>query len=105
MSVIALNGGEHKAVAETETRLAIGTVTEPSEPEPESDFDWSDPDNLMLVEQPATACYVNRENSLVIRQRRWPVEDAFVIITAPNVHDFIDKLTDLFVPSVGKKRR
>jgi hypothetical protein len=59
------------------------------------DFDWNDPDLVQIEEQPHTAIYINPHGSLVIRQRRWPDDDAIVIITRGALGDFIDKATDL----------
>jgi hypothetical protein len=70
--------------------------------ENDSDFNWSDDDSIILREQPATACYFNKEGSLVIRQRRWPDDDTFIFIAAGSIADFLDKLTDICgIPSVG----
>ena len=50
-------------------------------PEPSGDFDWNDTDSVVLTEQPETAVYWNPNGDLVIRQRRWPDDDVFVVIT------------------------
>ncbi len=51
----------------------------------------------MLKEQPATAIYRNRENSVIIRQQAaWDRdEDSFVFITEQNAMAFLDQLCDL----------
>jgi hypothetical protein len=71
-------------------------------PEPSGDFDWNDAEAVVLHEQPATAVYFNKEGSLVIRQRRWPDDDAFIYIAETSIADFLDKLTDICgIPSFG----
>ena len=65
-------------------------------PETDPDFDWDDPEAVVLREQPETAVYWNPKGELVIRQRRdYPDEDQFIYIAAANVDSFIDKLTDI----------
>ena len=65
-------------------------------PEAKSDFDWSNPENVALQDQPATALYFNRYGALVIRQcRAWDQdEDTFVYISPENIDDFLNKITD-----------
>ena len=64
------------------------------------DFDWSDPESLVLSEQPETAIYWNPRGELVIRQRRWPDDDSILFISASNVGQFVDRLTDIVgIPS------
>jgi hypothetical protein len=71
-------------------------------PEPSEDFDWSNDSSIILREQPTTAVYFNKEGSLVIRQRRWPDDDAFIYIAETCIADFLDKLTDACgIPSMG----
>ena len=66
------------------------------------DFDWSDPESLVLSEQPETAIYWNPRGELVIRQRRWPDDDSILFISASNVGQFVDRLTDIVgIPSMG----
>jgi hypothetical protein len=81
----------------------VPAVVEP--PEPESDeFDWCGDDSVVLQEQPKTAAYLNSNNSLVIRQRNWPDDDSFIVIAANNIHDFLDKITDVAgIPSIGRR--
>ena len=70
--------------------------------EPTDKFDWSDPEVVVLREQPETACYFNTANDLVIRQRRYPDDDSIIIIAANNIDTFLDKITDVCgVPSFG----
>jgi hypothetical protein len=70
--------------------------------ESEEDFDWSQDDSIILPEQPATACYFNKREELVIRQRRWPDDDVFIFISPASVAKFLDKITDTCgVPSAG----
>jgi hypothetical protein len=58
---------------------------------------------VVLPQQEATAVYVNRDNDVVIRQRRWPEDDVFIYIQNANVMTFIDKLCDVAgIPSFGK---
>jgi hypothetical protein len=72
-----------------------------------SDFDWvKNEDDIVLRSQPETAIYFNPHGSLVIRQRNWPDDDAFVVINAESIDRFIDKLTDIIgIPSVGRPKR
>jgi hypothetical protein len=60
-------------------------------------FDWINDESIVLKEQPATAIYRNRENSIVIRQQAaWDrEEDTFVFITEQNAMAFLDQLCDL----------
>lgn len=70
-------------------------------------FDWNDDDSVVLHEQPETAIYWNPHGALVIRQRAsWnEYDDPFVVVAANNVHDFLDRLTDICgIPSAGKRR-
>jgi hypothetical protein len=84
-------------------------VIDPPAPKPSADapeakdFDWNDTESVVLHEQPATACYFNEDGGLVIRQRRWPDDDSWVVIAADQIDTFVDKLTDIIgIPSVGK---
>ena len=73
-------------------------------PEADLKFDWSDTESVVLPEQYATACYFNKTGELVIRQKRWPDDDAFIYIAPDQIVQFIDKLTDIIgIPSVGKR--
>ena len=85
---------------------ALVVVPPEQKAEPEAkDFDWSSDNSIILREQPETAVYFNKENSLVIRQRRWPDENAFIVIAEPTIDQFLDKLTDACgIPSVGKAK-
>jgi hypothetical protein len=76
--------------------------TEISVSESEEDFDWSQDDSIILPEQPATACYFNKREELVIRQRRWPDDDVVIFISPASITKFLDKITDVCgVPSAG----
>jgi hypothetical protein len=68
-------------------------LPQPENAQPTKEFDWRNDDSIILCEQPETAVYFNRQNSLVIRQRRWPDEDAFIYITEPHIDAFLDKIT------------
>jgi hypothetical protein len=58
------------------------------------EFDWTG-DNVVLLEQPATAVYFNRDGDLVIRQRAtFQDDDPAIFITAGNIDRFLDKLCD-----------
>lgn len=60
------------------------------------EFDWADnADAIVLPEQSATAIYFNDDGGLVIRQQRWPDDDSYIVITKPNISEFLDKLTDV----------
>ena len=67
------------------------------------DFDWTG-DNVVLLEQPATAVYFNRDGDLVIRQRAtFQDDDPAIFITVDNIDRFLDKLCDACgVFSAGK---
>ena len=72
-------------------------------PEPSEDFDWSDTESVVLSEQRETAIYWNASGELVIRQKCWPDDDVWVVITDGQVDRFLDKLTDICgIPSIGK---
>ena len=72
-------------------------------PEPSEDFDWSDTESVVLSEQRETAIYWNASGELVIRQKCWPDDDVWVVITEGQVDRFLDKLTDICgIPSIGK---
>jgi hypothetical protein len=67
------------------------------------DFDWSDPRLTTIEEQPQTAIYINASGSLVIRQWRYPEDDAIAIITRSALDDFLEKVTDVGgIPSFGR---
>jgi hypothetical protein len=76
-----------------------------AQPDSESDaeeFDWNDESSIVLRAQAETAIYRNPVGDLVIRQRNWPDEDSFVVITANCEAQFIDQLTDMMgIPSFG----
>jgi hypothetical protein len=75
----------------------------PENAPPATDFNWDDAEAVVLHEQPETAVYWNPNGDLVIRQRRWPEDDVFVVITESSVDRFLDKLTDICgIPSMGK---
>jgi hypothetical protein len=118
------SGGKPQRFCSTDCRLAfhseaqrsqrsptcstLPAVIDPQAPKPSadapganSDFDWSDRESVVLHEQPATSCYFNEEGGLVIRQKRWPDDDTWVVIAADQIDTFIDKLTDIIgIPSV-----
>jgi hypothetical protein len=72
-------------------------------PERSKDFDWSSDSSIILREQPVTACYFNADGPLVIRQRRWPDDDAIIVIAESSLDIFLDKLTDACgIPSFGR---
>lgn len=48
-----------------------------------SDFDWSDQEDVVLPEQPATAVYVNPRGHIVIRQQD-DHEDVWIIVQPQN---------------------
>jgi hypothetical protein len=89
---------------------ALPAVIDPLEPKSpsdapgaNSDFDWNnDTECVVLAEQRQTAVYWNPSGDLVIRQRAWPDEDPYVVISKSSLDEFIDKLCDVAgVPSVG----
>lgn len=50
------------------------------------DFDWvDDRADLVIHEQPATAVYISSDGTIVIRQHRWPDEDAVVHFRPENL--------------------
>jgi hypothetical protein len=64
---------------------------------------FPDHENVVLQAQDLTSIYFNNDNSLVIRQHRWPDEDHWIIVTRDNIETFLDELTDRCgVPSIGK---
>jgi hypothetical protein len=74
----------------------------PAAPDSE-DFDWSDDSVVVIREQPETAIYFNLAGGLVIRQRKWPDDDAWVYINRELIQSFIDKLCDVVgIPSLGR---
>jgi hypothetical protein len=75
----------------------------PAFTEPCDEFDWNDESLVVLREQPETAIYFNPEGSLVIRQRRYLEDDPYVVISAANINEFLDKLTEACgVPEMGR---
>jgi hypothetical protein len=85
-------------------------INEPHQPAPvpvvdnDHDFDWNDTNTVVLREQPETAIYYNPSGDLVIRQRRWPDDDMFVVISEHSLMAFIDRLTDMAgIPSAGRQ--
>ena len=71
-------------------------------PEPSEDFDWNDTESVVLTEQRETAIYWNPNGDLVIRQKCWPDDDVWVVISKSSVDQFLDKLTDICgIPSFG----
>lgn len=79
-------------------------------PEPENapagtteEFDWNDPDSMVLLEQRETAIYWNPRGEIVIRQRSYFDDDSVIYVAPKNIADFIDKLTDIAgIPSAGR---
>jgi hypothetical protein len=57
-------------------------------PEPSGDFDWNDGDSVVLTEQRETAIYWNPNGDLVIRQKCWPDDDVWVVISKGSVDQF-----------------
>jgi hypothetical protein len=51
------------------------------------EFDWSDREFIAIPAQPKTACYLNLDGDLVIRQQGdWPPgDDVYVVIARANV--------------------
>jgi hypothetical protein len=102
---VAQRGGPHVggddltlAKPSLEENLTSGFRAGSTAPSPDPDrFDWINDDSVVPTEQPATAIYRNRENSIVIRQQAaWDrEEDSFVVITTQNVMAFVDQLCDL----------
>src|SRR5262245_16886548 len=60
------------------------------------DFDWDNPeeDSIVLREQRATAVYLNRAGDVIIRQRSWPEDDAFVYIAPENAVAFMEGMAE-----------
>jgi hypothetical protein len=95
---IASHRNEANVTSEANVTANVTSTT----PEPSGDFDWDDAEAVVLHEQPETAVYWNPNGDLVIRQRRWPDDDVFVVITEGSVDRFLDRLTDICgIPSVG----
>jgi hypothetical protein len=69
------------------------------------EFDWNATDgSIVLREQAETAIYFNEYGGLVIRQRSWPNDDVYVVITESNIGRFLDELTDICgIPSAGRR--
>jgi hypothetical protein len=81
-----------------------GPPSSPEIPTEAEDFDWSDPEIATVVEQPRIAIYVNPLGQLVIRQFRWPDEDALIFISPDSLDTFLDRLMDVAgIPSVGRR--
>jgi hypothetical protein len=57
-----------------------------------TDFDRADDDSFVLEEQAQTAIYHNEAGQVIIRQRGWPDDDAFVVIDRAHLQTVIDKL-------------
>jgi hypothetical protein len=75
--LVALAGGEEVSAEATITQETKVTVALVAKPEPEKWEPWQDPDELVITEQPATCCYVNHSNQIVLRQKApYPEEDA-----------------------------
>ena len=85
-----------KPLPEQNLTNAFRTGSTAPSPEPDQ-FDWINDDAIVLKEQPATAIYRNRDNSIVIRQQAaWDrEEDTLIFITEQNVMPFLDQLCDL----------
>jgi hypothetical protein len=93
-------GGDELTLAKPplEENLTSGFPAGITAPHSDPDrFDWINDDSVVLAEQPATAIYRNREDSIVIRQQAaWDrEEDSLVVITEQNVMAFLDQLCDL----------
>jgi hypothetical protein len=78
-------------------------AVEPYESPDRDEFDWADERLVVLPEQPETAIYFNSKGSLVIRQQRPFDDDPFIVISATNIAEFLDKLTEVCgVPEMGR---
>src|SRR6516165_441096 len=67
-------------------------------------FDWKDKEAVVFQQQSATAIYFNLDGDLVIRQRNWPDDDSYVVITPQCQREFLDRLCDAVgVSSFGGK--
>jgi hypothetical protein len=64
--------------------------------EPDDDFDWDNPEenSIVLREQRATAVYRNRAGEVIIRQRSWPDDDAFIYIAPDNAVAFMEGMAE-----------
>jgi hypothetical protein len=73
------------------------------------EFDWNDDRLVTLPAQQQIAIYHNPKGSLVIRQMRdplWQQDDPFVCISASNIEEFLDQLTDVCgIPSFPARGR
>lgn len=58
----------------------------------EERFDWSTDESVIIAEQPETALYWNNQHQLVVRQRRWPDDDAFVYFNRAHLAHLIAML-------------
>jgi hypothetical protein len=85
---------------------AVAVIEQPKPtPEPERNSEsvshndpdfWSRSADVLFDTQPSTAVWINQSGGLVIRQEDLnDTEDDWVIITQPNLHQFIDRLCDL----------
>ena len=56
-------------------------------------FDWSaDNDSVVVMPQDPIAVYLNATNEIVIRQRQWPDDDAFIVIHKQNIDRIIEAI-------------
>jgi hypothetical protein len=58
------------------------------------DFDWATDESIVLHEQRATAVYRNTEGEVVIRQRRWPDDDAFLFVAPEQAVAFLEGMAE-----------
>jgi hypothetical protein len=82
-------------------RLPLVIETPPKNP-PEETYGSFD-DCIVIPQQLETAVCWNANGDLVIRQRNWPGDDRWIVITENQVDVFLDKLTEICgIPSFGK---
>jgi hypothetical protein len=76
--------------------LALPGPKEPTVGESE-DFDWADPESIIIPSQPAVAVYFNPRGEVVIRQESQyhPDEDHFVYVGRKNLRPLIERLQQI----------
>jgi hypothetical protein len=69
------------------------------------DFDWTDPETVVVPEQTATAVYFNPDDNIVIRQHRaWDEdEDHWFILTPSNAVRLARRILELAAALDGRR--
>lgn len=93
-----------KVVQQVEDQIAGATLRVRRELNQAADTTGKENDEvtLLLPRREVTIQHDKERGHWILKQRNWPDEDSEIWIDEFDIHAFVDELTDLFVPSVGR---